>query len=75
MNVHVSYVLELKICKQNFRLSVWMSCPWAQYFWRSLRIWTKVGGSFLHLKCGPGIEIQSQIMILILIRILLLKKN
>ena len=74
INVHVLYVLEDKTSKKNsvclyVRTYVDFSCG-HNNFRRNQRIQTKFGGCLLCLKCRSGIEIQSNIMILILILIL-----
>ena len=86
MNFHVLYVLKDKTSKKNISVclsvcrSVWMSgCTWT--FDVDTITFEEVSGSkqncLLCMKCRSGIEIQSKIMILILIlnRILIFTKN
>ena len=61
---------------------VWESCVWDMdlvfghgNFWRSYQIQAKLGACLLCIKSSSGIEIQSTIPILILIKILVLKKT
>ena len=81
-NVYVLYVLEDKKSKKKFRLSVclavWLSgCRYVDFscghnnFRRSYRIQPTFGGCLLCMKCRSGIDIQSNVMILILIPILI----
>ena len=65
----------LSVCL-DLRTYVDFSCG-HNNFWRSWRIQTKFGGCLLCMKCGSGIEIQSNFVILILIlnRILIFTKT
>ena len=73
MNDHVSYFLQLKISQKNVCPSVSLCVSRYNNFWRSLNIEAKIGGYLLHIKFGSGIKTQNEI--LILIRILIVKKN
>ena len=54
---------------------LWMGPVCGHNFLKSYQIWTQFDGCLLCIKCSSGIEIQSKIQILILIKISILTKT